>query len=168
MSQQISTGAITSAAPLEPNISTEHEYTDSISRTLTGTTWSGPIKELVSSTLTNCGRYDLVKLEVAFHAAKEDMTIRAGVCNVDSGCSIIQGSMKENGICQTSNITTKGITDRRTIIPEDTLSRQLAPVSSHLPTPKFMIEFTAGMTVVVTIFVKVHGIRMHYLNLASN
>jgi hypothetical protein len=163
MSEIKETEVVTSSAPLEPTISTQHNYTDMLYLDMeNGTLFNDAVASVVTSRVQHTGRIDLVKLSVVYIATASGQTLRAGICNTGQNLSAEAVSMKPNGISFVSNNMTMGVKHTGDIVPEDTISRQLFPVSSFLPSARFIISKDAGMRATVIIQVKVEGVRQYY------
>jgi len=50
-----------------------------------------------------------------------------------------------------------------TLVPEDTLSRQIRPISASLPMMKLYVSIGTESYLSLDIYIKVHGIRQVYL-----
>jgi len=161
MTDRIENPPITGAAPLEPVISSELPENFIVYysfNTKKSVTFSDTLSVMCRNELEGCGNVDLIKLEVHFKSTDVNQSLRAGVLSSMQSISDTQLAQKSNSISYTSNMVNTGVRHIQSIIPEDTLSRQIQPVSSHLPTLKFMLYADAGVEVGVNVYLKVHGV----------
>jgi len=160
------TAVLSAQARLEPNISVEHPFSHEFNFNIAGKyTYSGSIMELVQSWLAGCGKVDLVSLELKFKMLEEKQTMQIGFCDLNSSLTIDQVAMKLNGVDITSNARTVGDEYVKNLIPEDTLSRQLQPISSMLLATKIMIAKDEKVRANLIIRLKVHGVIRVYATL---
>lgn len=152
----------TSAARLEPNISTEHIFTDIIHLKCVALTGTGTMNDFLATYLKGCGRVDLVSLQAKFCATEEAACVKIGMAEAGSSESIDTLCLKENGVIFVSNPRTTGVSELVTLVPEDYLSRQIKPVSSMLPVVQLQYSITKNITMALIFKVKVHGMRMRY------
>jgi len=147
---------LTSPAPHEPDISSIHEYSHILMLTLP-TEYKGTLGNIVSNHITGAGRIDLVSCAISFTTNDAKQSVKAGFRSNGSRATIDQVATKRSGLCFTTNAHNYGPKVIHELVPEDTMSRQLQPVSSFLPTIDFM--FTRSQEVVATLElkVKVHG-----------
>lgn len=150
----------------EPTIAVEHQETDVIYIEMKAD-YCDSLIGLVDPYLPGCGVIELISLKLIFTATSDTSYVYAGVCSTAQSLSAIQISMKPNGVNYVANSMTKGIRHVVDIIPEDILSTQLQPVSAKLPALKFVLDKSSGMTVVVMVSVRVHGIRSHFGTLTA-
>lgn len=158
----VSNDVLTGAAPVEGGVSTSHDYTDII-------VWSGykldqALDALLSSKLEGCGKVDLVKIEVKIITSAEKQHVYMGFASTGSSIPVKMAAGKLSGLFFRSNAKTVGDEITKVLVPEDTLSRQIRPNSANLPMLKFMVDVTEGVDVFVHFYVKVSGMRVHYLN----
>jgi len=155
---------ITSQAPLESNISREHEYTDLIHLMLADTrrTIDASIVSLMGDFLSGCGRVDLMHLDIIYKCSAADQFISVGMSSTTQSLTVQQAAFKGNGVSFTATNLTMGVRHSIRLIPEDNLSRQIQPVSSDLPSMKLLLECSKGVEVQIVLAVKVRGIRMHF------
>jgi len=162
------TQQFTSQAPIEGNISTEHVFTDRVVINMGSTnSFSGTIDILLAEVLEGCGRVDLCSITLVCKTTAASQYVKAGFCAAGSSCTLEQASMQENGINLTSNAYTYGHKETYKMIPTDTLSRQIRPVSSMLPTLQIKIEKSKDASVTMMIDIKVHGLRNRYISFPS-
>jgi len=161
------TPKLTATAPLEPNISTTHVYTDIIHISFgdVARKFQDTIEQLVSSQLMGCGRVDLVELQCKAVTTKAGQTVKIGFCENGSSASINQVALKPNGLYHVSNAYNVGTEIVRSLIPEDTLSLQIRPVSAILPTTKLMVEKSDGAILNIEVRLIVRGMRTKYIDL---
>jgi len=91
--------------------------------------------------------------------------MQIGFCDLNSSLTIDQVAMKLNGVDITSNARTVGDEYVKNLIPEDTLSRQLQPISSMLLATKIMIAKDEKVRANLIIRLKVHGVIRVYATL---
>jgi len=157
------TVAVTAAAPIEGNISTEHPYTHLVYVSVPQEkNYKDVICKLVVDHLKGCGRVDLVKIDAIIITSAPGATVKIGFAEAGSSLSIDQVSTKPNGVHHVANAFNVGIKVQESIIPEDTFSRQLQPVSSMLPTPQIYISTSKDVMVTMVVFLKVHGVVTLY------
>jgi hypothetical protein len=160
MTTPITNAILTPPAPHESNISREHEYTDVIM--LSGVVCDTPLDKLLAPYLPGAGRVDLVKISVKFNATAEKQAFYFGFSSVLSVLTAKQASGKPSGVRFMSNNFTVGNEFVHTLIPEDTLSRQIRPNSADLPMINFLVSADKDALVTIHFYVKVHGIRQHH------
>jgi len=169
MTETISRDApsLTSTAPIEPNISTSHAFTDIIHVNFGSETktFSDTIEALVGDELKGCGRVDLVALNCKCIATKAGQSIKIGFCENGASVSINQVALKQNGLFHVANAYTVGVEIVRSLTPEDTLSLQIRPVSAFLPTTKLMVEKSDGAVLNIEVQLVVRGMRTKYVDL---
>jgi len=158
---------ITPPAQLEPDISREHAYTDVVYVTMGSkkTEFSGTIASIIPDMLVGCGRVDLVSISCKIVCDTASQVFKMGCCEVGASRSATEVALKANGLYHVANNMTIGTEILRTLIPEDTLSKQIQPVSSFLPTTKLIINKTEGVVCSLEIRLIVHGIRTRYFSL---
>jgi len=157
---EVSNVNLTPSAPLETNISKEHEYTDVV--ILQGTSCSKPLDAILKDYMPGVGRADLVKIEVKIVTTASAQKVCIGFANVNSSLTAEQAAMKMSGLYFVSNSYSAGNEITRVLIPEDTLSRQIRPNSADLMMMNFLLSATDGVKIAVHFFIKVHGMRTQY------
>lgn len=157
---------LTAPAPTESNIAREHEYTDLIHLICDdkAVKYSDSVASLVSPYLENCGRYDLVSI-TAVYVCPVDKGLQMGFCSTGQSLTAKQVGMKRNGLYHVGSAANAGTRHVVTLVPEDTLSTQLQPVSAQLPSVKLILSKDISVALSLEIAVKVHGIRQRYGNL---
>jgi hypothetical protein len=153
--------SVTQSAPHEPDISTEHEYTDVLYMLLPDS-FDNSVLSMIGSMLPGCGRIDLVSLAVTYTCTAEKQEVMAGIKASGASATAEQLAFKDNGIYHVSNGFNFGVKSTFEVVPEDTLSVQIQPVSSMLPTPHFVFKKSRGVKASVILRLKVHGIRIQY------
>lgn len=157
------TASITSSAPIEGNISTEHAWTDVVMLDVTSSSkFDKAVADCVADFLVGAGRVDLVKIELKCVPSQTKQSIQIGLSEVGNTQSALVLSMKANGFYFVSNDRTVGTEQLRTLVPEDTISKQLRPQSSMLPSLRIACTKTQDMPTTLTFYLKVHGMRMRY------
>jgi len=163
MAEIQTTQSVTTQAPLESSIATSHQVTDIVHRVYTKKVTIGEaVLRFVIDSLPGCGRINLVKIVAVFVCPAEDLCVKIGVCSTGQSLTATQAAMKENGVYFVSSVPTRGVRHVTTIIPEDTLSRQLQPTSSQLPTTKLLIEISEGVVLSLQFHIQVEGMRQHF------
>lgn len=157
---EVSNTALTAQARLESNISVEHDYTDVV--VLSGASVSSPLDHILSEYLSGCGRVDLVKIEVKVLATATKQKFYFGFSSTSSNLTAKEAARKMSGKMFCSNDFTVGDEIVFSLIPEDTLSRQIRPNSADLPMINFLMEAPEEAEVGVHFFLKVRGIRQHF------
>jgi len=160
MTDSISNAVLTSPATHESNISSEHEYTDVIS--LRGTVCDQPLDKLLGPWLPGVGRADLVKITVKITTTAAKQKVYIGFASVNSSMTAVTASGKLSGLRFVSNERNAGDEIVKTLIPEDTLSRQIRPNSAMLTMMQFLVHCDDEVLLDVHFFVKVHGMRQQY------
>jgi len=165
MAQLSVTETITTAASLESKISTEHVYSDVV-RVSMGEkeSWSGDVNEAIADALRGCGAVDLIKVQCIIMTPEEGSSVSIGFCEAGSSESVETLSMKENGYNFVATAYNKGTRQVVELVPEDTLSRQIRPISSDLPMLCMKISKSKKTKVSVAFYIKVRGIRSRYLS----
>lgn len=159
------TAAISGPAPLESGVSVKHEYTDVIN--VSGNEYDGALSIYLSDLFEGCGRVDLLHMDVYVLACDKAQACYASIVSVNSSATVEQAAMFGNGFAYISNSFEVGIKHKVTLVPPDTLSRQIQPPSSDLPMLKFMLTADPKMRVNVEFFVKVHGARFRTKTLSG-
>jgi len=156
---------VTAPPSYEPNISTDHVWTDVIYVELKGDKKDQTVASYVSDMLLGCGNVALVKMQVTSVPMKDNSFFKMGFHDAGSNPSINQVALKPNGIFRTANAMTRGIRGMDEVQPEDTMSRQIRPISSMLPELKVMYEKDADTVVTMAFFLNVRGMRTRYVTL---
>jgi hypothetical protein len=156
---------ITGPAPHETNISTEHPFNRMLTISVKVSKWGDSVEKLCGNHLQGCGRVDFVKMDIKLIPIKDGAWCKFGVCEVGSSYTTDDVSMKPNGEYFVSNQFSTGHSKLVKVLPEDTLSRQLRPISSSLPTMKFMLERSDDMVVTIILYLQVHGLVHTMLSL---
>lgn len=145
---------------------TEHFYTDVVVVDVNKTLFTGKLTDLVGSTLLQgCGRVDLVEIAVSFVCSAENQVVKVGIRPAGHSMSIGMAGMLSNGINFRSNSKNYGENVTKVLVPPDTVTRQIQPNPADLPMLEVLIEKDAKVSMIVTLKVKVHGMRMTYVSL---
>lgn len=154
--------SITAPAPFEANVARSHPFTHIIYLELKKDEFSGTLDNMLANYLTGCGNVQLVKLSVVFQPPSEGVSIAAGVCEAGANVSIDLMAMKGNGILFTSALPTVGRKFTEELVPEDTLSKQIRPISSDLPMIKVCVRKDTKMKAMLEVRLKVNGMIQLY------
>lgn len=157
-----------SAAPLEPKLSPTVGWTDEIAIAFKGeATVSSDLAGMsaVTSFLQGCGAVDLISISLKFNFTASNCTLQAGFTDTGSSASLAQIAFLGSGYSAVSTNYNMGAMIEKELIPEGIYSRQIRPVSSTLPTLKFMFSCNKGVAGLILIRVKVYGPRRHYASL---
>jgi len=159
--------SLTGKAPYDPSIATQHEFTDVIYVAFADKKlqFDDTVVNLCSAHLAGCGKVDLVDITISGVCTAADQTLAVGITSTVSGMTITQVALKSNGYYHVSNDYTRGIPFRHTLVPEDTVSRQIQPVSAMLPTMKLMVLRSEGVVLTLEIKLKVSGMRQKTITL---
>jgi len=158
----------TSSAPREQNISTVHAYTHLHSFTFSTTTdfvRSFELSTLLQDHIVGWGRVDLVKMVVKFRTTAVDQTVEFGVCDSGSSLDAHAAAMKPNGYSHMSNARNYGEQAEIDLVPEDTLSTQIRPISAMLPSMKVLFSVSKGVKINLQVYYSVRGVCHLYSTL---
>jgi hypothetical protein len=156
----VSSEVLTSAAPLETNISVDHQETDII--VLDGDYCDHPLDVILAPYLEGCGRVDLLKIEAKIVTTDARQKVMMGFAATGSSISVAQAAGKLSGLLFVSNAKTQGDEVTKVLVPEDTLSRQIRPNSADLPMLKLMVDVNPEVMLFLHIYIKVRGVRVRY------
>jgi len=155
----------TSVARLEPSISQSHYYTDLHSFQLDT---SGDFMKtydlsvLLQDYIEGCGRVDLVKIGMKIRTTARGQTVNVGVADSASSLDALGASMKPNGFSHCSNDRNYGEQMTIEILPEDTLSMQIRPISAMLPSMKLLLAVSKDVKATLHVYYKISGVRHRY------
>jgi len=155
----------TSVARSEPTISKSHVYTDLHSFQLDTSVEfvkSYDLSGLLQDYIEGCGRVDLVKIGMKIRTTAKGQTINVGVADSASSLDALGASMKPNGFSHCSNDRNYGEQMNIEILPEDTLSMQIRPISAMLPSMKLLIAVSKDVKVSLHVYYKISGVRHRY------
>jgi hypothetical protein len=153
-----------SPAPMEPNISTEHPWTDVIFLDALRTqaqSWNSLLKEYLEGT----SNVDIVAIELKLNLMEEKQHCFVGFQEVGGSVSTKALAGKSSGLRVYSNPLKLGDELYYRFIPEDNMSRQIRPQSSLLPEMKFCTDISEDAQATFTIKIKVNGVRYRFLSL---
>lgn len=162
-----SVGAITAPAPVEGGVGRSHPYNIRVSYLLEKASGSESILVLLTDVLKGAGRVDLVKLEVSYFPSVTAQSLTFAVTSTTSGASLSQLSGDENSVHFTSNSFTAGIKNVTSIVPPDTISRQIQPNSADLPAMQILWDRSKDMTVHVIFYLHFTGFINLYRTLKA-
>jgi len=154
----VSVVAVTAPAPIEPNISREHEFNRMLTISVHVNKWADSVEKLCGKNLQGCGRVDFVSMQVKMIPLKDGAWAKFGVCEVGSSYTTDDVAMKPNGEYFVANPWNTGNSKLVNVMPEDTLSRQMRPISALLPTMKFLLEKSDDMKMTIVLKLQVHGL----------
>jgi len=152
----------TPMAPLERGIGTEFLYTDIVQLCCDGKNeYDGPISDLVEHRLEGCGKVDLVQFSVKYQAGAGGARIYLGTSAVGSSATAKALAMNRNGHAHISNNFNAGAEHIVDLVPMSNVSRQIQPASTNLPMLRFTYEKTSTMSLNLTLYLKVEGVRVY-------
>jgi len=155
------TVALTGSAPSEPSIATTHPFTDIVHVHLTKSK-DAPLLDYISKALEGCGLTSLVKVTASF-TLTSGTNVQIGISEVGSVQPASVLSVCPGGINHTANAMNEGTKHQIDVIVPDILSTQLRPISSHLPSPRLVVSMSKEVVIVLSFFIKVHGMRTRYI-----
>jgi len=101
---------------------------------------------------------DLVKLAVKIRTTGRGQTVCFGVADSASSMDAAAASMKPNGFSHCSNDRNYGEQMTVDLVPEDTLSMQIRPISALLPSMKILFSVTKGVKISLHVYYSVSGV----------
>jgi len=151
---------------LEENITKEEDYNFRLqipvvtdSNLITG---DQPISAILSNYLLGCGKVDLIKFQVIYQTTKASQIVKFGVCNTLGNRSLESVVLAPGGVNFMSNTYNFGVQEVVDIVIPDTISRQIQPASSHLPSLRFKCSVSSGVAFSVIFYLKFHGPMFSY------
>jgi hypothetical protein len=159
------TDSLTAPAPHESNISREHDYNLIVHVHIGKEKMQVNINTLLSSYLSGCGRVDLQRITAKYMIFSKGETVAFGFSEAGGSESVEMYAMKASGHIFTSGELASGVSTMVELIPEDTLSRQIQPVSSQLPAMRLHVERSSNVKLQMAFYIKIHGIRQVYSSL---
>lgn len=162
MSEVKTTDSVTAPAALELGGTTDHPYSHLFHVDAKIRSIDSNIEKLLSKDLEGCGQVHLYKIDIKYRFTDSNQSIRAGFCEVGSTASIDHVSGAVGGLSVGSGPMTIGYSNLVTLMPMDTLSRQIRPNSSVLPMLKFLYQASDGVVVNIAIYLKIMGLVVKY------
>lgn len=158
---------ITAPAAHERTVAVDrHASTDILSLRLRPTDNKISIKkslsEIMGEHILNCGNVSVDKIVLKCRAREEGDWLNFGCAEVGSSLTASAAAMKENGHSISFYAANRGKEEYLTLIPEDSLSRQVKPISADLPMMKIYISCSPTMIAALHIHYTVHGLRYRY------
>jgi len=150
-----------SQAPIEPVLQSEEEFNHVVYALLSvdkqETKGSALISEIVQAYLDGCGKVDVMQLQITAQFSADKQSFFCAVYNANGSRSVDELSLMRGGIGMTTTPYDYGTPRTFDITIPSTYSRQVQPVSSALPTFKLHVKASAGVKVMVGIFLRIHG-----------